>query len=214
MGTPKRVYSSDLPGMIGQEAILRGWLLRRRDLGGIRFVLIRDKEGIFQATAVKKKTEASLFRAMDSIPPESVVEVKGMVKAMDQAPGGVEIVPTSMSVIVESETPLPLDVTGKVKADIDTRLDNRYKDYRFLQLWANDKLLWEEDIAPDRAGREWVSIDVTDAARAAPTLKLQFRVVDKRPVSDHLSVAFCGPARLREAAGAKPEGKKAGRESE
>ncbi|MHB8897443.1 MAG: hypothetical protein ACYC6Y_01710 [Thermoguttaceae bacterium] len=90
---------------------------------------------------------------------------------------------------------------GRLLVDLfvtDTRLDNRYPGYRFLQFWANDRLLWEEDIAPDREGKEWVSVDVTDAARRGSRLRLQFRVTDKRGVGDHLSVAFVGPVRLRE----------------
>jgi hypothetical protein len=79
----------------------------------------------------------------------------------------------------------------------DTRSDNRWREYRFMQLWVNDQLLWEEDVAPDRKGRAWVSVDVSAPAKAADRLKLRFRVVDKRGVSNHLSVTFLGPVRLR-----------------
>jgi len=79
----------------------------------------------------------------------------------------------------------------------DTRLDNRYTQYRYMQLWANDRLIWEEDIAVPRTGKEWISLDVTELARNVSHLKLRFHVVDKRPVGDHLSVTFLGPVRLR-----------------
>jgi len=79
----------------------------------------------------------------------------------------------------------------------DTRVDNRWPQFRFLQLWVGDQMVWEEDIAPTREGREWVSVDVTELAKATPRLKLRFRVIDKRPVGDHLSVAFLGPVRFR-----------------
>ena len=88
---------------------------------------------------------------------------------------------------------------GRLVLDVfvnDTRLENRYPGFRFMQLWANDRLIWEEDIATSRAGKEWGSLDVTDLANGSP-LKLRFRVVDKRGVGDHLSVAFLGPVRLR-----------------
>jgi len=78
----------------------------------------------------------------------------------------------------------------------DTRLDNKWRGYRFMQLWANDRLVWEEDIARDRVGREWVSVDVTELARGG-RLRLRFRVIDKRGVSSHSTVAFLGPVRLR-----------------
>jgi hypothetical protein len=62
-------------------------------------------------------------------------------------------------------------------------------------------LIWEEDIAPSRAGKEWISLDVTEQATAGSRLKLRFRVVDKRAVGDHFSVTFLGPVRLRAVAG-------------
>ncbi len=117
-----------------------GWLYRKRDLGGIRFALIRDRDGTFQVTAPKASCDAEVFELMDNIPLESVVAVTGMVKKMDQAPHGVEVVPTKIEVISKSESPLPLDVTEKVRADLDTRLDNRVIDLRRLRTRAIFKL--------------------------------------------------------------------------
>ena len=96
------------------------------------------------------------------------------------------------------ELPVPAHA-GRLVLDMfvnDTRLENRYPGFRFMQLWANDRLIWEEDIATSRAGKEWISLDVTDLADGSP-LTLRFRVVDKQGVGDHLSVAFLGPVRLR-----------------
>ena len=100
---------------------------------------------------------------------------------------------------VYAELTVP-DYTGRLLLDgfvSDTRLENRYPGHRFMQLWANDRLIWEEDIASSRAGKEWVSLDITKLAAVGSPLKLRFRVVDKRGVGDHLSVAFLGPVRLR-----------------
>jgi hypothetical protein len=91
---------------------------------------------------------------------------------------------------------------GRVVLDAfvnDTRLENRYPGHRYMQLWAGDRLVWEEDIAPTRDGKEWTSLDVTELAKPNTTLKLRFRVIDKRPVGDHLTVTFLGPVRLRTA---------------
>ena len=65
-------------------------------------------------------------------------------------------------------------------------------------------MLWEEDIAPSRAEKEWISLDVTELATTGSRMTLRFRVVDKRAVGDHLSVTFlvsghdnlCGVSRL------------------
>ena len=100
---------------------------------------------------------------------------------------------------VRAEAPVPA-FQGRLLLDAfvnDTRLDNAWRGYRFMQLWVNDSLAWEEDIAPSREGREWVTVDVTDAVKAAGRLSLRFRVVDKRAVSSHATVTFIGPVRLR-----------------
>jgi aspartyl-tRNA synthetase len=125
-----RVYSSSIADHVGQKVNVKGWLHSKRDLGGIRFIQLRDRDGIFQVTAAKKSSDTEVFDTMDSVPLESVLEVDGEVKAMSQAPAGVEVVPETITVVSESETPLPLDVTQKVKARIDTRLDNRVVDLR------------------------------------------------------------------------------------
>jgi hypothetical protein len=67
-----------------------------------------------------------------------------------------------------------------------------------MQLWLNDKMIWEEDIALSREGKEWIAVDVTDAAREAERLKLRFRIVDKRRVSNYTTVTVLGPVRLGE----------------
>ena len=100
-----------------------------------------------------------------------------------------------------AELPVPRSA-GRLFLDAlveDTRSDNRWREYRYMQLWVNEQLAWEEDVAPDRKGHTWVTVDVSAAARAADRLKLRFRVLDKRGVGNHLSVTFLGPVRLREA---------------
>ncbi len=79
----------------------------------------------------------------------------------------------------------------------DTRLDNQWRNYRFMQLWAGDQLLWEEDVAPDRSGREWVAVDLSPWAKPGEKLLLRFRVAEKKPVGNHASITFLGPVRLR-----------------
>ena len=80
----------------------------------------------------------------------------------------------------------------------DTHVTDRWTGYRFMQLRVNDKVVWEADIATDRAGKEWVSVDVTEAAGKADTLRLRFRVEDRRGVGNYSDVTFLGPVRLRE----------------
>ncbi|HPD13568.1 MAG TPA: hypothetical protein PLE19_01370 [Planctomycetota bacterium] len=66
---------------------------------------------------------------------------------------------------------------------------------RLLQLWAGDRLLWEQDAAEPHTG--WLSLDITDTARAGERLDLRFRVVNRRGVRRFELNAFLGPVRLR-----------------
>ncbi len=107
-----------------------GWVHEVRDLGGLAFLLIRDRTGIIQVTIPKKKVSEAVLAAVKAVSRESVVRVTGLVKAIDKAPGGRELVPESVEIISLADTPLPLDVSEKVPAELDTRLDARFLDVR------------------------------------------------------------------------------------
>ncbi len=114
-----------------EQAVVIGWINEVRDLGGLAFYILRDRTGFLQVTIVKKKApEAVLAAAKGGASRESVVRVTGSVKATEKAPGGRELIPETFEVISHAESPLPLDVSEKVPAEIDTRLDNRYLDAR------------------------------------------------------------------------------------
>jgi aspartyl-tRNA synthetase len=112
------------------QAEICGWVHEVRDLGGLAFFLIRDRTGIIQVTIPKKKTSEAVLTAAKQVSRESVVRVAGMVKAIDKAPGGRELVPDLFEIISLADSPLPLDVVEKVPADLDTRLDARFLDAR------------------------------------------------------------------------------------
>jgi nondiscriminating aspartyl-tRNA synthetase len=107
-----------------------GWVHEVRDLGGLAFFLIRDRTGIIQVTIPKKRASESVLNAAKQVSRESVVRVAGIVKAIDKAPGGRELVPDLFEIISMADSPLPLDVVEKVPADLDTRLDARFLDAR------------------------------------------------------------------------------------
>ena len=124
-------YASGIaPGMGGDTVTVTGWVHEIRDLGGICFLVLRDREGFMQVTMVKKKTDPELFDMGRRLNRESVVMVTGVVKEANQAPNGYEIIPRSVDMLSEAESPLPMDVTEKVGADIDTRLDSWFIDLR------------------------------------------------------------------------------------
>ncbi|MCX6695031.1 MAG: aspartate--tRNA(Asn) ligase [Candidatus Altiarchaeota archaeon] len=124
-------YSSEInPGFDGKTVVLAGWVHEIRDLGSLKFVLLRDRGGLIQITAKKGVTGEKVIEELSKISKESAVLVEGVVKSNPKAPKGIEVSPTSVKVIAVSQTPLPLDVTGKVEADLDTRLNNRFMDVR------------------------------------------------------------------------------------
>ena len=112
------------------HAEICGWVHEIRDLGGLAFFLIRDRTGIIQVTIPKKKASEKVLATAKQVSRESVVRVAGLVKAIDKAPGGRELVPDTFEIISLAETPLPLDVSEKVPAELDTRLDARFLDVR------------------------------------------------------------------------------------
>lgn len=124
-------YSGRLnPELSGEEIIVMGWIHEIRDLGGIIFLLLRDRDGIMQITAPSKKISKELLGEVRKMRKESVIAVKGTVQESGKAPGGYEIIPDEVKLLNESKLPLPLDTTDKVRAEIDTRLDSRYIDLR------------------------------------------------------------------------------------
>jgi nondiscriminating aspartyl-tRNA synthetase len=124
-------YSKQIkPDMKEDEVVLMGWIHEMRDLGGIIFVLLRDRDGVSQITAPSKKISPELFEELRKLKKESVIAVKGKVQESGKAPGGVEIIPIELKLLSESKLPLPLDTTEKTHAEIDTRLDSRFIDLR------------------------------------------------------------------------------------
>jgi nondiscriminating aspartyl-tRNA synthetase len=113
-----------------KEAEVTGWIHEIRDLGGLAFVLVRDRTGIIQVTIPKKKVPQEVLAVLGGLSRESVVRVVGTVRAIEKAPGGRELIPTVLELVSASQSPLPLDVVEKVPAELDTRLDSRFLDAR------------------------------------------------------------------------------------
>jgi len=124
-------YSGDINAQLdGKEVILTGFAHEMRDLGGIAFLVLRDRKGLAQVTLVKKLLGKEAFKSARTISRESVVMVRGNVKAEPKAPRGYEILPTEIQVLNAAQVPLPLDPTEKVECELDTRLDARFMDIR------------------------------------------------------------------------------------
>jgi len=130
-------YSKDItPEMNGNSVIVSGWVHEIRDFGGLAFLILRDREGLVQVTMPKKKVPKEIVDITKTLSRESVISVGGMVKAEAKAPHGYELIPTEIEVLSIADSPLPLDPTGKVPAELDTRLDARFMDIRSPEVTA------------------------------------------------------------------------------
>jgi len=113
----------------GKAVSVAGWVEDVRNLGGVGFIILRQREGTLQLTFKKKEDQEIFGRAM-AFNRESVIAATGKVVANKQARNGFEILPTVLEVLSPADAPLPLGVVDKVGAELDTRLDNRFMDLR------------------------------------------------------------------------------------
>lgn len=124
----ERTYVNQLSGQIGSEAQLFGWAQTIRDQGNIKFIVLRDITGVVQVV-VKNSSEA--FETAQNLHQESVIQVNGIVKKEEQAPGGIEIEAAEIKILSESNPELPIQVVEKTgEADQQVRLDWRWIDLR------------------------------------------------------------------------------------
>ena len=124
-------YSREIkPTLDGEEVIVLGWVKDIRDLGGIRFIILQDREGTVQITIPRDEVDEEVMKKADLLQRQYCIGVKGSVRAMDKAPGGAEIIPKSIRILGVAKQPLPIDITGRTPADIDVRLDARVLDLR------------------------------------------------------------------------------------
>ena len=129
---------------IGQEITLKGWVARRRDLGGLIFIDLRDREGIVQLVINPEKVSAEVMATAESLRSEYVIEVTGQVEAREQAndklaTGAVELNVTALTVLNTAKT-TPFEIKDGIEANDDTRLRYRYLDLRRPEMLENLKL--------------------------------------------------------------------------
>ena len=119
-------YTSQvLPDLDGKEVTLFGWVQEVRDLGGLRFIILQDREGTVQITIPKKRVAPEVLAKSDLLQKRFSFAVKGTVKKTNMTKRGVEVVPTDIKVFSTATEQLPIDITGKTPANIEVRLDAR-----------------------------------------------------------------------------------------
>ena len=115
---------------VGREVILYGWVQKKRDLGGVCFIDLRDRSGIIQLVA----REGEVYDIASSLKSESVLKVNGTVmeresKNPHMETGDIEVELSSIEVL-NSSLDLPFEIVDDTTALEDTRLKYRYLDIR------------------------------------------------------------------------------------
>ena len=122
--------------MIGQEVTVMGWVQRRRDLGQLIFIALRDKTGLVQIAIDGNTAEQALFARAETIRSEYVLAVRGEIAARtpenvnpNMKTGKIELIAKELRILSESETP-PFQIEDSVSPKDDLRLKYRYLDLR------------------------------------------------------------------------------------
>ena len=130
---------------VGKTVTLMGWAATRRDLGGVVFVDLRDREGICQVVARPEVSQAA-HDAADKVRSEYVLAVTGKVHARSDDTvnpnldtGKVEILAEEIRILSEAKTPV-FPIEDEVDTNEETRLKYRYLDLRRPRLQRNIKL--------------------------------------------------------------------------
>lgn len=129
---------------VGQEITLKGWVSRRRDLGGLIFIDLRDREGIMQLVINPENVTKEVMGTAERLRSEYVIEVTGKVEARTQAndklaTGTVELHVETLTILNTAKT-TPFEIKDGIEANDDTRLRYRYLDLRRPEMLANLKL--------------------------------------------------------------------------
>lgn len=130
---------------IGEKVSLKGWVQRRRDLGGLIFIDLRDRTGIVQIVFNPEESKEALEIA-ETVRSEYVLDVEGIVVARDEATinnniitGKIEIKANDVKIINEAKTP-PFMIEDRTEVSEDLRLKYRYLDLRRPALFETFKM--------------------------------------------------------------------------
>ncbi|MCT8310956.1 aspartate--tRNA ligase [Tetragenococcus halophilus] len=128
-----------------QPITLQGWVQKRRDLGGVIFIDLRDREGIVQVVFNPKNSQEA-WEIADSCRSEYVIEVTGIVKNRgkeainpNMQTGEFEVMASNITILNKAKTP-PFSIEEDTKAGDDIRLKYRYLDLRRTNMTRNLKL--------------------------------------------------------------------------
>lgn len=118
----KRILAAQVKDFVGKDVFLQGWVHQIRAMGKMMFILLRDRSGIVQAIVLDPA-----IRTVD-LERETVVGIRGTVKSVEQARGGVEVEVKAIEQICKPVAPVPFEVNrslDKLNIKLDTILNHR-----------------------------------------------------------------------------------------
>jgi len=127
-----RTLTRELSSKIGETVTINGWLHKKRLLGGLNFITLRDRSGIAQ-TLIEDKDELEKLRGLQI---GTVLALTGLVVADERAPGGAELhdIKVVVEVPVVDEPPIEVDKPISHKSEhLDTLFENRVLNIRNIQ---------------------------------------------------------------------------------
>jgi len=158
---------------VGQEAVVLGWVHRRRDLGNLLFLDVRDRSGLVQVV-FNKETQAAAHAKAEQARSEFVVAVEGKVVKREKAnpeiaTGEIELVATKLHILNNAKTP-PFSIEDEINAAEETRLRYRYLDLRRRKPHANlalrHKIVLEMRKTMDELG--FIEVETPMLTRSTP----------------------------------------------
>ncbi|HLR16043.1 MAG TPA: aspartate--tRNA ligase [Bacillota bacterium] len=133
---------------VNTDVLLKGWVQRRRDLGGLIFIDLRDASGVIQVV-FNPERNAEALKIADEVRTEYVIEVTGTIVKRDEGTvnkdmktGAIEVMASSITILNRAKTP-PFVIDGKTDVSEDLRLKYRYLDLRRAPLQETIKVRHE-----------------------------------------------------------------------
>jgi len=131
---------------LGENIVLHGWVSKKRNLGGLIFIDLRDRSGIIQLVI---KPDTDFYELASSLKNESVIKVEGEVveresKNNNLLTGDIEVIVSSLE-LLNTSLDIPFSITNDTTALEDTRLKYRYLDLRRKEI--SDRLIARHKIA-------------------------------------------------------------------
>ncbi len=124
--SPEKPYTDDLSKAVGESIWVSGWVEAKNEVGGKLFIRLRRWTDTLQVVVEK---DSGVFNEASTLPRESYIAVKGVVKRDPRAPGGVEIHASTIQLLGEASKP-PFTLLDLSRSSLPTRIRYRYLDLR------------------------------------------------------------------------------------